>query len=74
MRMIFVQIEKSDCEEQFENDWKKVPIRGKDKESTKEKEANKYNLKVQRRKIFEQSEEMEDSQTSEEEKQLLTRK
>ena len=43
-----------------------MPIRGKGNKRTREKEANENDLSVQRRKIFEQLEEME--------KQLLTRK
>ena len=61
-RKVFEQIEKSACEEQFENDWK-VPIRGKGNKRTREKEANENDLSVQRRKIFEQLEEMEEAQT-----------
>ena len=62
-RKVFEQIKKSDCEQQLENVWKKVPKRGKGNKIMKEKEANANNLNVQnqRRKIFEQ-EEMEEAQ------------
>ena len=40
MRKVFEQIKKSDCEEQLENVWKKVPKRGKGNKIMKEKEAN----------------------------------
>ena len=63
-RKVFEQITKSDCEEQHENVWKKVPKRGQGNKIMKEKEANANNLNVQnqRRKIFEQLEEMEEAQ------------
>ena len=63
-RKVFEQITKSDCEEQLENVWKKVPKRGQGNKIMKEKEANANNLNVQnqRRKIFEQLEEMEEAQ------------
>ena len=40
-----------------------MPIRGKGNKRMREKEANENNLSVQRRKIFEQLEEMEEAQT-----------
>ena len=40
-----------------------MPIRGKGNKHMREKEANENNLSVQRRKIFEQLEEMEEAQT-----------
>ena len=40
-----------------------MPIRGKGNKRTREKEANENDLSVQRRKIFEQLEEMEEAQT-----------
>ena len=39
-RKVFEQIKKSDCEEQLENVWKKLPKRGKGNKIMKEKEAN----------------------------------
>ena len=65
-RKVFEQIKKSDCEEQLKNVWKKVPKRGKGNKIMKEKEANANDLNVQnqRRKIFEQLEEIEEAQRS----------
>ena len=40
-----------------------MPIRGKGNKRMREKEANENNLSVQRKKIFEQLEELEEAQT-----------